>query len=65
MPKGTVAWFSARRGSGFIVPDGGGVDSLVQIATGFAILNEGQRLASNVNRKRGRRFSPVYLRPVD
>lgn len=29
MPTGTVKWFSAERGCGFIVPDGGGTPLFV------------------------------------
>jgi CspA family cold shock protein len=69
MPKGTVKWFSAQRGYGFIVPDDGDADTFVHISTveraGFGSLNEGQRLEYDLNRDKGRRVSAVNLRPVD
>jgi cold shock protein len=69
MPKGTVKWFSAQRGYGFIVPDDGDADTFVHISTveraGFGSLNGGQRLEYDLNRDKGRRVSAVNLRPVD
>ena len=69
MPKGTVKWFSAQRGYGFIVPDDGDADTFVHISTveraGLGILNEGQRVEYDLNRDKGRRVSAVNLRPVE
>ena len=63
MPKGTVKGFSAQRGYSFIVPDDGGVDTLVHLSTveraGFGSLTEGQ------NRDKARRASAVNLRSVE
>ena len=48
MNKGTVKWFNASKGFGFISPDDGGQDLFVhhsQIQTsGYASLDEGQRV---------------------
>ena len=48
MPTGTVKWFNAEKGFGFIAQDGGGPDVFVHysaIATdGFRTLDEGQRV---------------------
>jgi len=58
MASGTIKWFSAERGYGFITPDGGGKDVFVHISaveqSGFKSLNEGQRIVFEVvNDRRG------------
>lgn len=49
---GTVKWFNASKGFGFICPDGGGADLFVhhsQIRTkGFASLQENQRVKFDI-----------------
>ena len=52
MNKGTVKWFNAQKGFGFIAPDSGGKDVFVHISAveraGMRVLNEGQKIAFDV-----------------
>ena len=52
MSKGTVKWFNADKGFGFITPDDGGKDLFVhhsEIKTGgYATLDEGQKVEFEV-----------------
>jgi CspA family cold shock protein len=48
MPSGTVKWFNAEKGYGFIAPDGGGDDVFVHFSAiqsgGYKSLDEGQKV---------------------
>ena len=48
MPVGTVKWFNAQKGFGFIQPESGGQDVFVHISAveraGMSNLNEGQKV---------------------
>jgi CspA family cold shock protein len=48
MTTGTVKWFNAQKGFGFIQPDSGGADAFVHISAveraGMSTLNEGQKI---------------------
>jgi CspA family cold shock protein len=58
MATGTVKWFNAQKGFGFIQPEGGGKDVFVHItavqAAGLNGLDEGQKVTFEVVRERGK-----------
>ena len=66
MAVGTVKWFNAQKGFGFIQPDDGSKDVFVHISAveraGMGSLNEGQKLSFELERGQQGKTSAVSLK---
>jgi CspA family cold shock protein len=66
MPIGTVKFFNASKGYGFIQPDGGGNDAFVHISavesSGLSGLTDNQRVSYDLEEDRRGKMSAVNLK---
>lgn len=69
MPIGTVKFFNAQKGYGFIQPEDGGNDAFVHITaverSGMATLNQDQKVSYELEQDRRGKTSAVNLKPAD
>ena len=69
MANGTVKWFNATKGFGFIQPDDGGKDVFVHITAlqraGLAGLDDGQKVSFELEAGRDGRSSATNLELLD
>jgi CspA family cold shock protein len=68
MSVGTVKWFNAQKGFGFIQPDDGSKDVFVHISaverSGIGRLNEGQKVSFDLERGQQGKTSATNLQAV-
>lgn len=68
MATGSVKWFNAKKGFGFIQPDAGGADVFVHISAleraGLTELRDGQRISYELATQKGK-TSAANLKLID
>lgn len=68
MPNGTVKWFNATKGYGFIAPEGGGKDVFVHISaverSGLTGLADDQKVSFELTEGRDGRTMAVDIKPL-
>jgi CspA family cold shock protein len=68
MSEGTVKWFNAQKGYGFIQPSDGSKDVFVHITAveraGLGSLNEGQKVSFDLERGQQGKTSATNLKAV-
>ena len=69
MPTGTVKWFNATKGYGFIEPEDGSKDAFVHVSAveraGLGTLREGQRVRFEIQPGRDGKSSAEELSVID
>lgn len=69
MPNGTVKWFNATKGFGFIEPEDGSKDAFVHISAveraGMSTLRDGQKVSYDLEAGRDGKASAENLQSLD